>query len=187
VTPTLRTARLLLDPYVPEDEESFIALFQDTRVSRWMGDGPASAAEDRTLFGRIFTEVYAQDLFAVWAVRRDRLLIGHAEIKPTDVVEGGHEIIYALAPAAWGTGLGTELAAAIVAYSFDTLGLTEVHATVASQNKASLALLDRIGFEHIRDIPKDDGSTTRVLTRRLTVTGKRPLADRGEGAVRPSP
>lgn len=167
VTPTLRTARLLLDPYVPEDEESFIALFQDTRVSRWMGNGPASAADDRALFRRIFTKVYAQDLFAVWAVRQDRLLVGHAEIKPTDVVGGGHEIIYALAPAVWGSGLGTELAEAIVAYGFDTLGLAEVHATVAAQNKASLALLDRIGFEHIRDITEDDGSTTRVLTRRL--------------------
>lgn len=167
VTPTLRTARLLLDPYVPEDEESFVALFQDTRVSRWMGDGPASEAEDRTLFGRIFTKVYAQDLFDVWAVRRDRLLIGHAEIKPTDVLKGGHEIVYALAPTAWGSGLGTELVEAIVAYGFDTLGLTEVHATVAAQNKASLTLLDRLGFEHIRDITNDDGSITRVLTRRL--------------------
>ena len=170
VPPTLRTARLLLDPYVPDDEESFVALFQDPRVSRWMGDGPACEAEDRALFGRIFTKVYAQDLFDVWAVRRDRLLIGHAEIKPTDAVAGGHEIVYALAPAAWGSGLGTELAEAIVAYGFDTLGLTEMHATVAAQNTTSLALLARIGFAHVRDIIEDDGSTTCVLTRRLPGT-----------------
>ncbi|MGH3692913.1 MAG: GNAT family N-acetyltransferase [Pseudonocardiaceae bacterium] len=118
MTPTLRTARLLLDPYVPEDEESFIALFQDARVSRWMGDGPASVAEDRALFRRIFTKVYPQ-----------------------------------------------------------------VHATVAAQNKASLALLHRIGFEHISDIAEDNGSTTRVLTRRLTVTGKRSLATAGDHAL----
>ncbi|CAM5744355.1 hypothetical protein SAFG77S_02588 [Streptomyces afghaniensis] len=54
--PTLRTARLLLDAYTPEDEEDFVALFQDTRVSRWMGDGPAAEADDRALLGRIFTE-----------------------------------------------------------------------------------------------------------------------------------
>lgn len=40
--PTLRTSRLLLDAYTPQDEEDFVALFQDTRVSRWMGDGPAA-------------------------------------------------------------------------------------------------------------------------------------------------
>ncbi|MFI6848957.1 GNAT family N-acetyltransferase [Kitasatospora sp. NBC_00085] len=165
MTPTLRTERLLLDPYVPGDEEGFVALFQDTRVSQWMGDGPASEEEDRALFGRIFTKVYARSLFDVWAVRRDGLLVGHAEIKPTDVT-GGHEIVYALAPAAWGLGLGTELAEALTAYGFGTLGLAEVHATVAAPNQASLTLLHRIGFEHVRDIEEDDGSTTRVLVRR---------------------
>ncbi|EGE39790.1 GNAT family N-acetyltransferase [Streptomyces sp. SID4928] len=164
VTPTLRTERLLLEPYAPGDEEDFVALFQDTEVSRWMGDGPATEAEDRALFGRVFTQVYARDLFAVWAVRRDGLLVGHAEIKRTETVDG-HEIIYALAPSAWGRGLGTELAQAVVAHGFGTLGLTEVHATVAAENEASLTLLHRIGFQHTRDIEEEDGSTTHVLTR----------------------
>ncbi|MGW2618039.1 GNAT family N-acetyltransferase [Streptomyces sp. NPDC001500] len=172
MTPTLRTARLLLEPYVPEDEEDFVALFQDARVSRWMGDGPASEAEDRALFGRIFTKVYAQGLFDVWAVRRDGLLVGHAEIKPTDV--GGHEIVYALAPTAWGSGLGTEVAEAIVAHGFHALGLTEVYATVAAPNTASLTLLDRLGFDHVRDITEDDGGTTRVLARHRTESDESP-------------
>ncbi|MFJ7339954.1 GNAT family N-acetyltransferase [Streptomyces sp. NPDC101110] len=159
----LHTVRLLLDPYTPDDEEDFVALFQDARVSRWMGDGPCDEADDRALFGRIFSKVYAQDLFDVWAVRRHGRLVGHAEIKRTDAVEG-HEIVYALAPEAWGSGLGTELAEALVAYGFGTLGLTEVHATVAAENGASLRLLGRIGFGHVRDIEEDDGGLTRVLT-----------------------
>ncbi|GAB2868138.1 hypothetical protein GCM10027074_39630 [Streptomyces deserti] len=36
VTPTLRTERLLLEPYIPEDEEGFVALFQDTCRSGWV-------------------------------------------------------------------------------------------------------------------------------------------------------
>ncbi|UYQ60129.1 GNAT family N-acetyltransferase [Streptomyces peucetius] len=168
MTPTLRTERLLLEPYAPEDQEDFVTLFQDRRVSQWMGDGPATEAEDRALFGRIFTKVYAQDLFDVWAVRRNGVMIGHAEIKPTDVAQG-HEIIYALVPDVWGSGLGRELAEALVSYGFDALGLAEVYATVAASNSASLAVLSRIGFEHARDIAEDDGSTTRVLTRRRAV------------------
>ncbi|MFF4392460.1 GNAT family N-acetyltransferase [Streptomyces sp. NPDC001552] len=183
MTPVLRTERLLLDPYVPEDEEGFVALFQDARVSRWMGDGPTSEAEDRALFGRVFTKVYAENLFDVWAVRRDGRLVGHAEIKRTDEVDG-HEIIYALAPEAWGAGLGTEIAEAIVAYGFDALGLTEVHATVADANAASLVLLERIGFAHVRDVREDDGSTTRVLTRRLTAVREGLRRSIGQG---PSP
>ncbi|MEU9863629.1 GNAT family N-acetyltransferase [Streptomyces sp. NPDC047971] len=175
MTPTLRTERLLLEPYVPEDEEDFVALFQDIRVSRWMGDGPSSEAADRALFGRIFTKVYARNLFDVWAVRRNGLLVGHAEIKPTDTVSG-HEIIYALAPAAWGSGLGTELARSIVAHGFGTLGLTEVYATVSAPNAASLTLLDRIGFEHVRDMEEEDGGITRVLVHRPASTDQPALA-----------
>ncbi|GHH69362.1 N-acetyltransferase [Kitasatospora indigofera] len=163
--PTLRTERLQLNPYVPADEERFVALFLDTRVSRWMGDGHFPEEEVRALFGRIFTKVYAQGLFEVWAVRRDGRFVGHAEIKPSELL-GGHEIIYALAPEAWGSGLGTELAEAVVAHGFDTLGLSEVHATVAAPNLASLALLGRIGFERVRDVTEEDGGTTHVLTRR---------------------
>ncbi|GAA1619999.1 hypothetical protein GCM10009789_87050 [Kribbella sancticallisti] len=59
------------------------------------------------------------------------------------------------------------MAEAIVAYGFDTLGLTEVYATVAAPNSASLTLLGKIGFERVRDIAEDDGSTTRMLARRL--------------------
>lgn len=174
VTPTLYTKRLRLEPYLPEDEDTYVALFQDARVSQWIGNAPTSEAESRDLFGRILTKVYAQDLFDIWAVRRGGLLIGHAEIKPIDAV-GGYEIVYALAPAEWRSGLGTELAEAIVAYGFDILKLTEIFATVAIQNKASLTLLDNIGFKQVRDIKEDDGSITRVLSRSLIAINRSSL------------
>ena len=164
-SPTLRSDRLVLERYVPEDEEDFVALFQDTRVSRWIGDGPSPEEEDRALFWRVFPKVYDKNAFDVWAVRENGVLIGHAEIKPTEV-SGGHELIYALAHSAWGRGLGTELARTIIAYGFETLGLNEVHATVAAENTASLAVMAKLGFAHVRDKPNDDGSVTRVLTLR---------------------
>jgi RimJ/RimL family protein N-acetyltransferase len=163
MTPVLRTDRLLLDPYVPEDEEAFVALFTDTRVSQWMGDGPEPEEANRALFHRVFTKVYDTGAFDVWAVRENGVMIGHAEIKPTEE-SGGHELIYALAHAAWGRGLGTELAKAICAYGFEKLGLSEVHATIAEANSASLAVMKKLGFEHVRDKIEDDGSVTKVLT-----------------------
>jgi RimJ/RimL family protein N-acetyltransferase len=163
MTPVLHTERLVLAPYIPEDEEDFVALFQDTRVSQWMGDGPDTEENDRALFWRVFTKVYDTGAFDVWGVRENGVFVGHAEIKPTEV-SGGHELIYALAHDAWGRGLGTELAQGIIDYGFTTLGLTEVHATVADQNTASLAVMKKLGFEHVRDKPEDDGSVTKVLT-----------------------
>lgn len=176
--PPPHTERLRLTPYTPADEEDFVRLFQDPRVSRWMGDGPSSEAEDRALFGRIFSKVYARRLFDVWAVRlagagAPGRYVGHAEIKRTDTVDG-HEVVYALATEAWGGGLGTEVAEAVLAHGFGTLGLAEVHATVAAPNSASLALLARIGFVPVRHIVEGDGSTTRVLTLRRAAWGHGP-------------
>ncbi|MET9551643.1 GNAT family N-acetyltransferase [Streptomyces sp. NPDC006645] len=167
MTPDLRGERLTLSPYVRADEDDFVALFQDPRVSRWMGDGPASEAADRALFGRVFTDVYPANRFDVWAVRHEGAYVGHAEIKPsTEPWLDGHEIVYALAPAAWGRGLGRELAAVLTAYGHDTLALAEVHATVDPANAPSLALLAGLGYVHVRDVPEDGGGRTSQLTHR---------------------
>ncbi|MDH6140184.1 RimJ/RimL family protein N-acetyltransferase [Kitasatospora sp. GP30] len=164
MTPTLRTDRLLLEPYVPADEDDFTALFLDARVSRWMGNGPWPEADYRATFARIFTHAYASERFHVWAVRQgDGRLAGHAEIKPAKVVDG-HELVYCLAPDRWGQGLGTELAGAVVAHGFEALGLEQVYATVAEPNAASLAALGKLGFRHVRDIAEDDGTVTRLLS-----------------------
>lgn len=156
MTPVIRTERLLLEPYVPEDEEDFVRLFADKEVARWMGDGPQSDKENRALLERVLTHVYPTDRFHVWAVREDGRLVGHAEIKDTTDIDG-HEIIYALARQAQGRGLGTELASALVSYGFRELGLSEVHATVAPDNRASLALLQKLGFSRVDETPDPAG------------------------------
>ncbi|MEV4710308.1 GNAT family N-acetyltransferase [Micromonospora sp. NPDC049374] len=161
-TPTLRTERLLLEPYRPTDRDDFVALFTDAEVGRFMGDGPLAPAAAEALFERVFSKVYADDLFDVWAIRSAGRFVGHAEIKRTDQVSG-HEIVYALARSAWGGGLGTELVRELLRYGFASLGLSRVYATVDEQNTASLVLLARLGFGHERDVAEPNGSTTRVL------------------------
>jgi RimJ/RimL family protein N-acetyltransferase len=165
MTPTLNTERLVLKPYEIEDAEAFVALFTDEAVAQWMGDGPQSRDENRAIFGRIFTDVYAHDRFDVWAVWEGDRFVGHAEVKDTTEIEG-HEIVYALSRDVWHRGLGSELARALTSYSVDVLGLDEVHATVDARNLASLVVLEKAGFVRMREVANDDGSTTVVLTHR---------------------
>ncbi|WP_425442649.1 GNAT family N-acetyltransferase [Streptomyces indicus] len=169
MTPELRTERLVLSPYVPTDEADFVALFQDSASGQWFWEGPERrpVAEDHALFGRIFSLIYAEDRFPVWAVRHEGRYIGHAEIKPSpEPWLKGHEIVYGLTARSWGHGFGTELAAALTAYGHEELGLTEVHATVNAENARSLKVLKKIGFVHTKDVREDDGSTTQLLTHR---------------------
>ncbi|MFE0176613.1 GNAT family N-acetyltransferase [Streptomyces sp. NPDC059002] len=168
MTPVLRSERLVLSPYAEADEADFVALFQDDAVGRWFGDGMQTAAEDRALFHRIFSYVYAEDRFPVWAVRHEGRYVGHAEVKPSpESWLDGHEIVYGLARESWGLGLGTELVRLLTSYGHETLGLAEVHATVDSENAASLTVLKRLGYTQGRAIPEENGLTTLLLTSRL--------------------
>ncbi|MFP3992512.1 GNAT family N-acetyltransferase [Streptomyces sp. E11-3] len=165
MTPELRTDRLLLSPYVRSDEPDFVAFFDDRRVGQWFGDD--SVAEIRALFGRVFSLVYAEDRFKVWAVRHGGRYVGHAEIKPSpESWLDGHEIVYGLTAESWGQGFGLELVRGLTSYAYDELGLDEVHATVDARNSASLGVLKKAGYVHVRDVPEDDGSTTQLLTHR---------------------
>ncbi|MGV9877785.1 GNAT family N-acetyltransferase [Streptomyces sp. NPDC003006] len=168
MTPELRSERLSLRAYAAADEAHFVALFQDEAVGRWFGDGMQSAAEDRALFGRIFSLVYAEERFPVWAVRYEGRYVGHAEIKPSpETWLDGHEIVYGLTRESWGLGLGTELARLLTSYGHETLGLAEVHATVDAENTASITVLKRLGYTQQREVPEENGSTTLLLTSRV--------------------
>lgn len=166
MTPTLRTERMVLAPYTPADEDHFVALLTDEEVCRWMGQTAQPEDVIRSLFRAVFTEIYAKNMFDVWAVWSDGQFIGHAEIKPTGNVDG-HEVICAFVREAWGRGLGTELLKCVMDYAFDVLELTEVHGMVNAENTASMALSRKLGFEHVRDVIGDDGTRTHVVTASL--------------------
>ena len=72
----------------------------------------------------------------------------HIAIEGTDEVE----LAYALAARHWGRGLATELAAAIVARAFGTLGLAELVATTDPTNAASQHVMEKVGFAFDREI-----------------------------------
>lgn len=171
MTPELHTERLRLRPYVRADEADFVALFQTVAFGRWFGDGMQTEEQDRAVFSRIFSLVYAEERFPVWAVCREGGYVGHAEIKPSaESWLSGHEIVYGLAPEHQRQGLGTEVARALTAYGHGELALPEVHATVDSANAASLSLLERLGYRRVRDVAEEDGRTTCLLTSAATGT-----------------
>ena len=160
---TLSDDRIELRPYLPADEEGFVALLSDPDVIRWMGMPPGDAA---SVFRRAFLDEH-RPTWDIWAIWENGAYIGHAELKPSPhpLVEG-HEIVYALTPSVWGRGLGTAVTALVTAHGFGPLGLTEVHATVAPENAASLKLLRRLGYAEVGEIvDPDDGEVSVLLTR----------------------
>ena len=155
---TITTERLVLRPYEPGDLEDSVALSTDPEVMRFVGDGVMTREDAAALFGKIFG-VYETNAWEIWAAvsRDDGRFVGHVEIKPRKGADD-HEIVYVLAPAAWGRGYATEIAAAVVRYGFDVLGYDRVSATVDSDNAPSIKILEKVGMRKIGEYADDLGT-----------------------------
>jgi ribosomal-protein-alanine N-acetyltransferase len=56
------------------------------------------------------------------------------------------EIWYNLMPAIWGNGYGTELARRLIRFGFEDLKLHRIEAGVATENKRSIKVLEKVGM-----------------------------------------
>ncbi|MFD9887609.1 GNAT family N-acetyltransferase [Streptomyces alboflavus] len=162
MTPELRTERLEFTPYRAEHEDHFVALLRDEEVCHWMGQDLAPEPELRKLFQFVLTDVYPKEMFDVWGVWHDGTYVGHAEVKKTGNVDG-HEMIAALVPRYWGRGFGKEIIGGLLRHSADNLGLKEVYGMVGAENAVSLAVCERVGFRHVRDVVGEDGTVTKMV------------------------
>ena len=58
------------------------------------------------------------------------------------------EVLWSLHPDAWGQGYAAEAARAALAYGFETLGLDRIFAITLEENRASRAVMERIGLTY---------------------------------------
>ena len=76
---------------------------------------------------------------------------------------GEPEIKYALLRSAWGRGLATEAARALLGFAARTLGLQQVIATVDPDNHASQRVLAKAGMQRGALLQDEDGSWTQYF------------------------
>jgi RimJ/RimL family protein N-acetyltransferase len=175
MTPMLETPRLRLRPLASSDEADLIALDSDPEVMRYVGSpagvkSPAETAERARLRIRE-TQRGDYEPLGFWRIegRGDRAFHGVGAL--IQMPAGNHqdppdvEVAYRLARSAWGQGIATEAAGALVAHALGPLALPRVVAVTYPENQASQRVLDKLGFERrgIRDY-KGVQATYHVLT-----------------------
>lgn len=143
----LRTARLVLRPLAALDVDALHPILTSTSVRRFLFDGETvsrdflAAAIDASirnfadrgwgLFGITLEDDVPQGLCGF-----------HMVGTPAE-----RQLVYALAPAIWGQGLGGEAVGAVVKHALDVCGMKSIVAAVDAPNTASIAILRRLGFE----------------------------------------
>lgn len=142
---TLDTPRLTIRPFEPEDAPRLVALFEDPKVARYVDDGGALSSQDADLWVQRSRENLAKFGYGTGAVidRASGELVGWAGFaRPGD---GSEEIVYGLAAAHWRQGLGREIVAALLGFA-GSRAIDPVRATVDPENRASIRLLENVGF-----------------------------------------
>jgi [ribosomal protein S5]-alanine N-acetyltransferase len=147
VEPVFETPRLRARGLVPGDVEALLQVYGDADAMRWVGDGQPLDRADCERWVGVTQRNYATRGYGMFTLtdRHGGAVLGFCGL----VHPGGQlqaELKYALVRAAWGQGLATEAAAAMLRAGHRRFGLTHIIATVAPAHVASQRVLLKAGM-----------------------------------------
>lgn len=155
--PVLTTRRIVLHPVSPEDEPELLSLFREPVVRRYLLDDRVVDAAWVAAEVAASRERFRTGSAGLWALRvkgGSPGIVGFAGFRPFfDPPE--LQLLYGLHPDVQGRGYATEAAAAVLDHGFTALGLASAKAATDVPNRASVAVLERLGMA--LDRVTDDG------------------------------
>jgi RimJ/RimL family protein N-acetyltransferase len=145
----LRTTRLVLRAFAPGDGDDLYAMDGDDRVMRYIGSGMAGRTRGETdaSLERMVARASAAPGYGLLHASRvaDGGFVGGCGLFP--IPDGdGIELAYRLHHDCWGQGYATEMARAVLAHGFGTLGLMSVTGLTWPDNVPSQRVLQKIGM-----------------------------------------
>jgi RimJ/RimL family protein N-acetyltransferase len=145
---TLKTDRLVLRSWRVDDRDAFAALNADSEVMHDLGGPLMRRASDAKLDR--YRATFEQHGFSRWAIEdKHGAFVGYAGVKPAafDHPLAPHaEIGWRLVRSAWGKGYASEAGRAALDDVFTRVGLDEVLAYTAIDNRRSQAVMERLGL-----------------------------------------
>jgi RimJ/RimL family protein N-acetyltransferase len=147
---SLETPRLRLRHFTLADLPTLLAYRNDPLIARYQSWESMTEAEGRAFIAEMQQRQPGESgpgfQFAI-AFKPSGLHIGDCFFKVLDHDPRQAEIGYSLAQAQWGHGFATEAVSALLNYSFSILNLHRIIAVTDCENRASIALLERL---HLR-------------------------------------
>jgi len=155
VEPEILTPRLRIRPWQFEDAPPLCEIFAKAEVWRYpFGRGFTRQETEDFLRRKIEAQQTEGRLLGAAEERSGGRLLGYIALSPPDwlpEVMPTVEIGWRLDPTAWGQGLASEGAEALLAYGFDELALPEILSIYEPDNVASRRVMEKIGMHFQRD------------------------------------
>jgi len=157
--PTIRSARLVLRPWLPDDAEAALDVYGAEAVARWLTPAmdrvPDVAAMQGLLEDWVDEAARLDGPQGRWAVELADTgdLVGGIALLPLPPEGEDLEIAWQLAPGAWGRGLAAEAGHAVAHHAFGS-GVEELFAVVRDRNTRGAATAQRVGMEWVGETDK---------------------------------
>lgn len=144
------TERLRLRPFRPGDLAGLSEIFAKPEVWKFpFGRGFSAEETEAFLHMRMDRQALPGTSPGAVEERDGGRLIGYIHLTPPEwlpEVMPAVEIGWRLDPGWWGKGLATEGARAVLAYGFETMGLSEILSIYQPANVASGRVMERLGM-----------------------------------------
>ncbi|MEQ7011207.1 GNAT family protein [Actinopolymorpha sp. B17G11] len=130
-----------------DDLDDAVAVVGDDRVTNWLSFDSRSRTETDAMIRGIIERSSATprtEYYLAVALPADDHLVGFARLAPTGVKAG--KLGYAIAADHWRRGYATDAVRTLVAFAFEALGLHRISAAIGPDNKASMAIVETLGF-----------------------------------------
>ena len=145
------------------DVEFLVDLWSNAEVTRYMG-GPRDRGMLRSGFEETANDPSAER-FVLWplADKKSGQPVGHCGLLDKQV-EGNNEIelVYVLAPTAWGRGYATEIGNALKRYAFGELSIRRLIALIEPRNAASERVAVKIGMRLEKEVTRPGGGIRKM-------------------------
>ena len=165
-TTILETPRLLLRRQILDDLDALWGLYCDPQVTKYIPDAPRTRQEAREELEWHMHGHPRRPELGLWAtiLKENGRFIGRSGLLPW-TIDGQDEVevAYTIARPYWGRGLGTEVAAAILRYGFDRLGLARRICLIEPENIASQRVAEKIGMKLEKRVDGIDGDEIPTL------------------------
>jgi RimJ/RimL family protein N-acetyltransferase len=166
---TIRTPRLLLRPWHPDDATGALDIYGSPEVSRWLApamDGVTDLDRMRAVIAGWLASPPgpAGRPTGRWVIEETEggRVAGSGQVLPLPPEGDDLELGYQLAPWAWGQGWATEAGHALAHYAF-AHGEEEVFAVVRPRNERGVHAARRIGMEWVGETDKYYGLHLQVF------------------------
>ena len=147
----LRTDRFELSPLSDADTRELHEIWTSPGVRRYLFDDEVLSVERSAALVAESRRLLDAEGAGLWAVRlpESPTVVGFAGLwyfrDPPE-----RELLYGVAERAWGQGVATEAAAAILRYGLERLGYDEIAASTDSANAASVRVMEKLGMTFLR-------------------------------------